>query len=50
EGFECLSRNELADLSKPFSASEVENAKRSMGQFKSPGPDGFNPGFYQQCW
>jgi len=31
-------------------AEEVERAIRGMGSYKSPGPDGFQPIFYQRCW
>ncbi|KAJ0267106.1 Reverse transcriptase domain-containing protein [Hirschfeldia incana] len=33
-----------------FTAEEVERAVRKMGSFKAPGPDGFQPVFYQRCW
>ncbi|KAG7543781.1 Reverse transcriptase zinc-binding domain [Arabidopsis thaliana x Arabidopsis arenosa] len=49
-GFRRLLREDLQDLSRLFTAEEVEKAIRSMGQYKAPGPDGFQPGFYQQCW
>ena len=49
-GFAVLTVGELADLNKPFSSMEVENSIRSMGKFKAPGPDGFQPVFYQECW
>lgn len=49
-GFMNLSREDDIEMSKPFSALEVERAVRSMGSFKAPGPDGFQPVFYQQCW
>lgn len=34
----------------PFVAEEVKDALFSMHPDKSPGPDGFNPGFYQKFW
>lgn len=46
-GFEKLSREEKVELSKPFTGVEVERAIKSMGKFKAPGPDGFQPIFYQ---
>lgn len=49
-GFVELSHEDKAELSKPFAAREVENAVRSMGKFKAPGPDGYQPVFYQQSW
>lgn len=49
-GFTCLTREEIGDLSKPFMSIDVENSMRSMGRFKAPGPDGYQPVFYQDCW
>ena len=48
--FVGLTRQEKMDLDKTFSAEEVEKAVRAMGSFKAPGPDGFQPVFYQRCW
>ncbi|KAG7551702.1 Ribonuclease H domain [Arabidopsis thaliana x Arabidopsis arenosa] len=50
EGFTALSREEKEELSKPFSAGEVCVTVKSMGSFKAPGPDDFQPVFYQKCW
>ncbi|KAG7579838.1 Ribonuclease H domain [Arabidopsis thaliana x Arabidopsis arenosa] len=50
EGFTRLTREELQELNKPFSPKEIENSVRSMGKYKAPGPDGFQPVFYQHCW
>lgn len=50
EGFARLSYEELTDLNRPFSGLEVEQSIKSMGKFKSPGPDGFQPVFYQENW
>ena len=33
-----------------FSAKDVERAMFSMGAWKSPGPDGFHAGFFQENW
>lgn len=49
-GFPTLTRSEITDLDRAFTAAEVENSVRSMGKFKAPGPDGFQPVFYQECW
>nr|ABW81176.1 non-LTR reverse transcriptase [Arabidopsis cebennensis] len=49
-GFTCLTREEISDLSKPFMSIDVENSMRGMGRFKAPGPDGYQPVFYQDCW
>lgn len=50
EGFVVLSREDLMSLNMPFSAKDVEELVRSMGKYKAPGPDGYQPLFYQDCW
>ncbi|XP_010484806.1 PREDICTED: uncharacterized protein LOC104763089 [Camelina sativa] len=40
----------LTALNRPFLATEVEFSIRCMGKYKAPGPDGFQPIFYQHCW
>lgn len=50
EGFPRLTREEKNNLNRPFTRDEVVVAVRSMGRFKAPGPDGYQPVFYQQCW
>jgi len=50
EGFASLTQSERLALNKPFSAVEVEIAMKSMGKYKAPGPDGYQPIFYQSCW
>ncbi|KAG7594034.1 Reverse transcriptase domain [Arabidopsis thaliana x Arabidopsis arenosa] len=50
EGFVMLNQEELNEINKPFSGINVEASIRKMGQFKAPGPDGFQPVFYQHCW
>lgn len=37
-------------LSKIFMREEVETTLKQMAPSKSPGPDGFNLGFYQTYW
>lgn len=37
-------------LLKPFTGEEVRCALFQMNPLKSPGPDGFSIGFYQQSW
>lgn len=49
-GFVGLSFQDHIILNRTFSAEEVEKAVRAMGSFKAPGPDGFQPVFYQICW
>ena len=36
-----------ADLTKPYSANEVERAIKDMTPLKAPGTDGMPPLFYQ---
>lgn len=50
QGFTEFTRDDLELLNKPFSALEVESSARSISKFKSPGPDGFQPVFYQESW
>ena len=50
EGFPCLKYEECRELNRQFIAVEVVGAVKSMGKFKAPGPDGFQPVFYQDCW
>lgn len=50
QGFVELTQEERRALSKPFSGVEVEEAICSIGRFKAPGPDGYQPIFYQDCW
>ncbi|KAG7576302.1 Ribonuclease H domain [Arabidopsis thaliana x Arabidopsis arenosa] len=49
-GFTPLTRDEKVALDKPFGAAEVVEAVKKMGSFKAPGPDGFQPVFYQKSW
>ena len=37
-------------LTNPFQVSEFKEAMFSMHPEKCPGPDGFNPGFFQHFW
>ncbi|CAA7036129.1 unnamed protein product [Microthlaspi erraticum] len=50
EGFVDLTSEDLQGVETRFSEEEVVRAVRSMGRFKAPGPDGYQPVFYQQCW
>ena len=38
------------DLTKPYTAEEVERALFMMDTNKAPGPDGFTAGFFQYHW
>lgn len=37
-------------MNKLFSEVDVETSVRSMGKYKAPGTDGFQPVFYQDSW
>ncbi|CAA7053603.1 unnamed protein product [Microthlaspi erraticum] len=50
EGFDHLTVEEKTYLQREFSESEIESAVRGMGKYKAPGPDGYQPVFYQSCW
>ncbi|KAL0436253.1 UNVERIFIED_CONTAM: putative ribonuclease H protein [Sesamum radiatum] len=38
------------DLIQPYTEAEVTRALHQMADFKSPGPDGMSPIFYQKFW
>lgn len=38
------------DLIQPFEKEEFRCALMQMDSDKTPGPDGFNPGFYKRFW
>ncbi|CAA7030621.1 unnamed protein product [Microthlaspi erraticum] len=50
DGFMRLTWAERNELNKAFSARDVESSIRSMRGFKAPGPDGYQPVFYQDSW
>ncbi|XP_042944668.1 uncharacterized protein LOC122278556 [Carya illinoinensis] len=39
-----------SNLERNFTAKEVDVALKQMSPFKSPGPDGYSVGFYQEHW
>ena len=45
-----LSIEQQISLCKPFKEIEIKQALFSIPSFKSPGPDGFNSGFYRASW
>jgi exonuclease III len=45
-----LSEGEAAELVKPFTMKEVEDALKEMNASSAPGPDGFPVGFYRAFW
>ncbi|CAA7042518.1 unnamed protein product [Microthlaspi erraticum] len=50
EGFTALTETETRALDMPFAEEEIVAAVRNMGSYKAPGPDGYQPVFYQRCW
>ncbi|XP_062088511.1 uncharacterized protein LOC133795077 [Humulus lupulus] len=47
---ESITEEMNMELLAPVEDSEVKEALFQMHPDKSPGPDGFNPGFYQRYW
>ncbi|MCI91427.1 RNA-directed DNA polymerase (Reverse transcriptase), partial [Trifolium medium] len=45
-----ISEDDNNALTAPFAIAEFKDAVFSMEADKCPGPDGFNPGFYQHFW
>jgi hypothetical protein len=41
---------DLSTLTQPFSEDEILNVLKLIPRDKSPGPDGFGSGFYQDFW
>ncbi|XP_056697578.1 uncharacterized protein [Spinacia oleracea] len=48
--FPTIPPTDWANLTKPYAACEVQAAIMSMKPYKAPGPDGFQPVFYQHYW
>lgn len=49
-GFPEIHNEDLIMLDSPVSIDEVRSALFSMGNYKSPGPDGFHPLFFKSQW
>lgn len=45
-----ISSKEAQSLSRPFTASDVVEALKSIDANKAPGPDGFSTGFFRDNW
>lgn len=48
--FKCLSSEQAATLTLPFSDEEIDSAVSSCDSNKAPGPDGFNFQFVKSAW
>lgn len=45
-----LTRSQQLNLIKPFTAEEVKQVLKSIGDTKALGQDGFNAYFFKQAW
>lgn len=48
--FPRMTDRDLELLQRPYAEREVVKAIKDMDAFKAPGPDGFQPLFYQRYW
>ena len=46
--FPKLNQEEIENLNRPITSTEIETVVRNLAANKSPGPDGFTAEFYQK--
>ena len=46
--FTKLNQEEIENLNRPFTGTQIETVIRNLPANKSPGPDGFTAEFYQK--
>ena len=48
--FPKLNQEEIDNLNRPITSTEIKTVIRNLPTNKSPGPDGFTTEFYQKFW